>query len=159
MAGDLRAKERAAVTLTSSGSSLTTLSAGAANGTADFDARSTGNAPDDLQAQFELTCQWATITSIVKDTVVADLYLVPLLDGTNLPDIDLTGGSSALPYSAYAGSFVATKAPTANTNARYVTGNVIFNPMLLRPYILNKSGQTISANWTLKAVSVQAQYT
>lgn len=159
MAGDLRAKERAPVTLTSSGASLTTGSAGVANGTADFDARSTGNFPDDLQAQFELTCQWATVTSIVKDTVVAELYLLPAVDGTNFPDIDTTSGSSALPAAAYAGSFVATKAPTANTNARFVTPNVAFNPMLHRPYILNRSGQTISANWTLKAVSVQGQYT
>lgn len=159
MAGDLRAKERAIITLTSTGSSLTTGSAGAANATADFDTRSTGNAPDDLQAQFELTCQWATITGIAAGTVVAELYLLPIADGTNAPDIDLTAGSSRLPYSAYVGTFEATKAPTANTNARFISGNVIFNPMLLRPYILNKSGQTITANWSLKVVSVQAQYT
>jgi hypothetical protein len=159
MAGNLTAKERAIITLTSTGASITTLSAAVANATADFDARSTGNFPDDLQAQFELTVQWATITGITVNTVVADLYLLPILDGTNAPDIDLTSGSSALPYSAYAGSFVATKAPTANTNARFVTGNVPFNPALLRPYILNRSGQTMTANWTLKAVGVQGQYT
>lgn len=159
MPGDLRAKERAIITLTSTGGSLTTGSAGAANATADFDARSTGNAPDDLQAQFELTCQWATITGIAAGTVVAELYLLPIADGTNAPDIDITAGSSRLPYAAYVGTFEATKAPTANTNARFVSGNVIFNPMLLRPYILNKSGQTITANWALKVVSVQAQYT
>lgn len=159
MAGDLRAKERAIITLTSTGSSLTTGSAGVANATADFDTRSTGNAPDDLQAQFELTCQWATITGIAAGTVVAELYLLPIADGTNAPDIDITAGSSRLPYAAYVGTFEATKAPTANTNARFVGGNVTFNPMLLRPYILNKSGQTITANWSLKVVSVQAQYT
>jgi len=159
MAGDLRSKERAIVTLTSTGGSLTNGSAGAGNGTADFDARSTGNFPDDLQAQFELIAQWATVTGIAANVVVADLYLLPALDGTNFPDIDTTTGSSALPYSAYVGSFVATKAPTANTNARFVTPNVTFNPMLHRPYILNRSGQTISTNWTLKAVGVQGQYT
>jgi hypothetical protein len=159
MAGDLRAKERAIVTLTSTGSSLATGSAGAANATADFDARSSGNAPDDLQAQFELTAQWATVTGITAGTVVAELYLLPILDGTNAPDIDTTAGTSRLPYASYVGAFEATKAPTANTNARFVTGNVPFNPLLLRPYILNRSGQTMSANWTLKAVSVQAQYT
>lgn len=159
MAGDIRAKERSIVTLTTSGGSLTTGSAGAANGTADFDARSGGNFPDDLQAQFELVCQWATITSIVAGTIAAELYLVPLLDGTNLPDVDTTSGSSRLPYAAYVGAFECTKAPTANTNMRFVSGNIAFNPLLLRPYILNKSGQTISANWSLKAVSVQGQYT
>lgn len=159
MAGDIRAKERSIVTLTTTGGSLTTGSAGAGNATADFDARSSGNFPDDLQAQFELVCQWAAITSIVAGTIAAELYLVPLLDGTNLPDIDTTSGSSRLPYACFAGVFECQKAPTANTNMRFVTGNISFNPLLMRPYILNRSGQTISANWSLKAVSVQAQYT
>jgi hypothetical protein len=159
MAGDLRAKERAIVTLTTTGGSATTGSAVIGNATADLDARSSGNAPDDLQAQFELVCQWATITSIVKDTVAADLYLIPVLDGTNVPDVDTTAGSSALPTSAYVGSFVCVKAPTANVNMRFVSPMVIISPRLYKAYILNKSGQTISANWSLKAVSDQAQYT
>ncbi len=159
MAGDIRAKERSIVTLTTSGASLANNSAGAANGTADFDARSSGNFPDDLQAQFELVCQWATITSIVAGSIAAELYLVPLIDGTNLPDVDLTSGSSRIQYACYAGTFECPKAPTVNTNMRFVTGNIAFNPLLLRPYILNRSGQTIAANWSLKAVSVQAQYT
>ena len=159
MAGDIRAKESAIVTLTSAGASLTTGSAGAANGTADFDARSAGNAADDLRAQFELTCQWGTVTGITANTVVAELYLVPALDGTNFPDIDTTSGSSVLPMATYVGPFVATKAPTASANARFVSPAVDLLPVLYRPYIKNTSGQTISANWTLKAVSAQAQYT
>jgi hypothetical protein len=159
MAGDIRAKERAIVTLTSTGASIATATAGIANGTANFDARSTGNAPDDLQAQFELTVQWATITSIVAGMVVAELYLLPVLDGTNAPDVDTTSGSSNIPAGAYVGAFVCAKAPTANTNMRFITGNVSVNPLLYQPYILNRSGQTMTANWTLKAVSVQAQYT
>lgn len=159
MPGDLRAKERGIVTLTTTGASMVNGSAAVANGTADFDARSTGNFPDDLQAQFELVCQWATITSIVAGTIAAELYLVPLLDGTNLPDMDLTSATSRLPYSTFVGTFECTKVPTATTNMRFVTGNVSFNPALMRPYILNRSGQTISANWSLKAVGVQGQYT
>lgn len=159
MAGDLLAKERAIVTLTSAGGALASGSAGVANATADFDARSAGNAPDDLQAQFELICQWATITGIAAGTVVAELYLVPILDGTNAPDVDLTSGASVLPYAAYVGSFVATKAPTAATNARFPSPLIAIAPRLYRPYILNRSGQSISANWTLKVVSDRAQYT
>lgn len=157
MAGDIRQKERAIVTLTSTGSSLTNGSAGSA--ATDFDARATGNFADDFAAQFELTCQWATITGIAAGTVVADLYLVPKLDGTNLPDVDTTGGSSKLPFAALVGSFEAQKAPTAATNARFVSNVVQFNPLLFTAYIVNRSGQTISANWTLKAVGVQGQYT
>ena len=157
MPGGLLAKERALVTLTTTGASLVNGSAGAA--TVDFDARAAGNIPDDLQAQFELVCQWATITNIVAGTIAAELFLVPILDGTNLPDLDLTSGASRLPFSAYVGIFDCTKAPTAATNMRFITGNVTFNPLLMRPYIINRSGQTISANWSLKAVSVQGQYT
>lgn len=159
MPGDLRAKERAIVTLTSSGSSLTNGTAGVANGSADLDVRSSGNAPDDLVARFELTCQWSTVTGITAGTTVAELYLVPILDGTNLPDIDTTGGSSRLPAGSFVAVFDATKAPTSNTDARFVTGIVELFPALYRPYVLNRSGQTMSANWSLKAVAAQAQYT
>ncbi len=159
MAGDLRSKERAILTLTTAGASLTNGSAGVANATADLDARVAGNIEGDLQAQFELICQWASVGSIAAGTTVAELYLLPILDGTNAPDVDLTGGSSYLPAVALAGAFTATKAPTAATNARFVSNIVAFNPLLHRPYILNRSGQTISANWSLKAVGVQGKYT
>jgi len=159
MAGDIRAKERAIVTLTTTGGSLTTGTAGLGNQTADLDARSSGNAPDDMQCRLELVCQWATITSIVAGTIAAELYLVPVLDGTNVPDIDTTGGSSRLQYSTYVAPFECPKAPTANTNMRLITGPIYIDPLLYKPYILNRSGQTISANWSLKVVSVQGQYT
>lgn len=159
MAGDIRQKERSIVTLTSSGSSLTNGSAGVANATADFDARSSGNFPDDRAAQFELICQWATVTGIVAGTIVAELYLLPALDGTNYPDIDTTSGSSKLPFTALVGLFEVQKAPTANTDARFNSSIVQFNPLKFKPYLLNKSGQTIAANWTLKSVGVQDQYT
>lgn len=157
MAGDIFSKERAIVTITSTGASATTASAVSAG--ADFDCRSGGGNPEDLEARFELTCQWATVTGIVAQTVVAEFYLLPKLDGTNLPDIDATGGASVLPASLYVSSFVATKTPTATTNARFQTGSILLFPTLYTPYILNRSGQTITANWTLKAVSARMQYT
>ena len=138
---------------------MTNSSAAVANGTADFDATSSGNFPDDMCAQFEWTVQWATITGITAGTIVGELYLLPILDGTNVPDIDTTSGSSKLPVASYAGYFEATKAPTANTNARFISPNVFFNPVLMRPYIKNTSGQTTASNSTLKAVGVQGQYT
>lgn len=157
MAGDIRAKERAIVTLTSTGSSLTNGSAGSAG--TDLDARAAGNFADDLQARFELTCQWATVTGITAGTPVAELYLVPKLDGTNLPGTDTTSGSSRMPAGTLVAVFDATKAPTANTDMRFVTGIVDLFPALYTAYIINKSGQTIAANWTLKAVGAQGQYT
>lgn len=159
MPGDIRAKERAIVTLTTAGASLTNGSAGVANASADFDARSSGNFPDDFQAQFEFVVQWATITGIAAGTIVAELYLLPALDGSSFPDVDLTAGASRLPYASYVGPFEAQKIPIAATTMRFVSPMVSFNPVLLRPYVLNRSGQTLSANWSLRAIGVQEQYT
>lgn len=156
MAGNITAKERAAVTLTSSGASIATGSAGSAN---DIDFRAGGNAPDDFEAVYELTCQWATITGIVAGTVVAELYLVPKLDGTNAIDIDTTASTSVIPGTCYAGAFQAAKAPVANTNMRFISPPEASHPLLYTAYIINRSGQTMTANWTLKAVSTQGQYT
>jgi hypothetical protein len=159
MAGEFRAQGRSIVTLTTAGAALSNNSAAVANATADLDARNTGNAGEDFQCVFELTCQWATVAGILKDIVVAELYLVPLLDGTNLPDIDLTAGASVLPQATYVGPFVATKAPTVNVDARFPSPVVSLMPLLYRPYIQDRSGQAISANWTLKVVSAHGQYT
>lgn len=157
MAGDLRAKERAIITLTSTGASLSNASAGSA--TTDLDVRAAGNAADDYLARFELLCQWATVTGIAAGTIAAEIYLVPKLDGSNLPDIDTTAGASVLPGSCYVGSFIATKAPTAATNMRFVTPPLDIFPALFTAYIVNRSGQTMTANWTLRVVSAQGQYT
>src|SRR4051812_43166924 len=117
MAGNLTAKERAIVTLTSTGASLTTGSAAVANATASFDARSSGNAPDDLQAQFELTCAWSVVPAV--GAIAAELYLLPVLDGANAPDVDLTAGSSKLPMSAFAGVFEIVKLPVTTVSMRF----------------------------------------
>ena len=156
----IRAVDRAPITLTSTGASLTNGSAAAAGTDLDTRTSVSGNAPGDFQAQFELTCQWASITTAIgANTVIAELYLVPKVDGTNLPDIDLTAGSSVLPPGTLKGFFPATKSPTAATNARFITDTFSVSPRLYTAYVLNKSGasNTISANWTLKVVSDQAQ--
>jgi hypothetical protein len=151
---DIRAKERAIQTLTSTGASLTNSSGGSAG---DIDLRTSGGYEGDFQVQMELTCQWATITGITNGTIVADLYLVPKMDGTNTPDVDTTTGASNFPIACLAGSFIASKAPTANTNMRFVTTAFDASPRLSTAYIKNRSGQTISANWTLKAIGDQGK--
>jgi hypothetical protein len=159
MAGNILYKEQSIVTLTTSGASLTTGSAGVANGTADLDCRVGGNAVDLFAAAFTLQAQCTTITGIAAKTIFADLYLVPLIDGTNLPDIDLTSGTSYLPGVTKVGTFEATKAMVSNTNMLFQSQAVSLLPLLYRPYILNRCGQTISVNWTLKVVAAGAQYT
>ena len=159
MAGDLFNKEGTIATLEANGGSLATTVAAEAND-ATLDLRSGGltGAVQNLVFQFELVCQWATITSIVKDTVAAELYVVASLDGTNYPDTD-TGTPSALPPVAYGGNFTCTKAPTANVNMRFNSPRLALPPFLYKAYILNRSGQTISAGWTLKVMSSRGQYT
>jgi hypothetical protein len=157
MAGDILLKEQAIVTLTSAGASLTTGSAGSA-GTA-LDCRVGGNAVDLFSALFSLQAQCATITGIVANTLFAELYLVPAIDGTNYPDVDTTSGTSNIPFTMRAGSFVAPKAMTANTNMLFQSNVVELQPVLYTAYIINRCGQTISANWTLKVVAVGGRYT
>jgi hypothetical protein len=149
--------ERSAVTLTSAGSSLTTGSAGSAG--TDLDVRTTAseNAKGDFTAAFLLICQWGTVTGIVAGTIIGDLYLVPKIDGTNAPQLDTTAGSSRLPYATRVGSFEATKAPTTSTDTYFIVPDVDLQPLLYTAYLLNRSGQTISANWTLKVVSAQVE--
>ena len=157
MAGNIGAKERAVIVLTSTGASMSSGSA-IAVGT-DLDARTGGNAPDDLLCKFQLTCQFATVTGIAVDTIIADIYLLPKLDGTNLPTIDATSGASALPYSCFVGSFVAVKVPTAAVDMLIVSPRVDLDPLLHTVHLIGRSGQTISANWVLKLIPWQAQYT
>lgn len=157
MPGLIGARERAVITLTSTGAAISNGSA-IAVGT-DLDARTGGNAPDDLLCKFQLTCQVATVTGIAVDTIIADIYLLPKIDGTNLPTIDVTGGSSALPYSCFVGSFVAVKVPTSAVDMLIVSPRVDLDPLLHTVYLIGRSGQTVSANWTFKMIPWQAQYT
>lgn len=157
MTGNIVWKEQAIVTLTSSGASLTNLSAGSA-GTA-LDCRAGGNAADLIAAIFSLQCQCGTVTGITAGTVIADLYLVPAIDGTNYPDVDTTAGASYIAHPMRVGQFVAPKAMTASTNMLFQSAPVDILPLLYTAYIKNFCGQTISANWTLKAVAAGVQYT
>jgi hypothetical protein len=158
MAGNLALKTGTAVTVTSAGGSTTSGTATSA-GTVDLRSAGTSNLIEELQAFVELTCQWATITSIAAGTIAADIYLVPALDGTNYATVDTTSGSSYIASTMRVGSCVVTNTPTAATNYQYVTAPFDLFPALYTVYILNRSGQTISANWALKILPCEAQYT
>lgn len=163
MAGNIFYKERAIVTLQdrTNTTAMTTGSAAAA-ATADLDVRASGNAAQDMLASFELFCRWTTITGILNGVAVAELYLVPLLDGTNLPDVDLTAGTSALPASSLVGMFIANKQAVTVTDMRFPLGPVPLFPALYRAYLLNRSGQTMTTtsgtSWQLRVVTAQYQY-
>jgi hypothetical protein len=112
---------------------------------------------------FELLCRWTTITGILAGVAVAELYLVPLLDGTNLPDVDLTAGAAYVSPSGFVGNFVCAKQAVTATDMRFFLGPVALFPTLYRAYLINRSGQTITTtsgtSWQLRVVTAQAQYT
>ncbi|WP_371767495.1 hypothetical protein [Massilia sp.] len=157
MAGNILSKE--AASLATIGTTGATLATGSAVLVGQLDARAGGALADLFIALFSLTAQWTTITGIAAGTTVADLYLVPIIDGTSSPDVDLTVGASYIPYTMRAGSFAAAKTPTANTNALFASLPVDLFPTLYNVYILNRSGQTISTGAVLKAMGAAAQYT
>lgn len=159
MSGDIFWKERSIITLTSTGASLTNNS-GAAAGT-ELDVRTAGNAEGDSAAIFRLACQWGTVTGIAAGSLIADLYLVPKVDGTALPDLDLTTGASYIPYIYRVAGFVAPKIPTVSTTMTFDSNSLDqlpILPLLYTAHLINRSGQSMSANWSLKAVTARRQY-
>ena len=161
MAGNIFYNEAAIITLTSSLGALIASGGGVANGTANLDCRTGGNAAEMFGAAFELTVQWGTVTNIVSGTVVGDLYLVPALDGTNFEQVDIANASTDYISGTYrAGSFVnSLHNPAINTNYLYAIPFFDLAPLLYKPYIINRSGQTYTANATLKCVAWKGQYT
>lgn len=157
MPGDIRAKERTALTLSSASASLS--SGSVVLLPTNFSALVGGNAEGDFAAQFDLLAQWATVTGIAAGTAVAELYLVPSLNGTDFPDVDTTAGAGRVPSQFLFGVFEASKVPTASVNMRFATGVRDIAARLYRPYLKNTSGQTMAAGWVLLATADQARYT
>lgn len=164
MAGSIFWKERSIVTLQDR-TNTTTLAnlSGVVAATADLDVTAGGNAAEDQMGMFELFCRWTTITGILFGVTVAELYLVALLDDTNLPDVDLTAGASKISPNSFAGNFIAAKQAVTATDMRFVLGPVPLFPTLYRAYIINRSGQTVTTtsgtSWQLRVVTAQSQYT
>jgi hypothetical protein len=138
-----------AITLTSTGGSTTNGSYTAAG--TDLDVRSGGNASLLTDFDFLLICQVATATGIALGTIMADLYALPKLDGTNLPQIDTASAAAYAPNNFRVGSFIAAKILTTSTDTYFAITGVLLKPNLYTLAIINRCGQTISANWTLKA--------
>ena len=163
MSGTIFWKERAIVTLQDrTNTTAMTTGSGTSAVTADFDIRSAGNGAQDFVATFELLVRWATITNILAGVVAAELYLVPLIDGSNLPDVDVTAGTSYVSPNAFVGNFIVTKQAVSATDLRIHSGPVFLLPLLYRAYIINRSGQTMTTtsgtSWQLRVVSAQQQY-
>lgn len=151
MAGNILLKEVSAITLEGNGASTSTNNEVEAND-AQLDNRSGGNAAQAFFASFELVVGFGSAPAA---GVAIELYLVPALDGTNYAEIDTT--NHLLQAANFRGSFVVLKAQTGTQ--RLVLEGVMLQPLLYKAYLLNKTAQTMSSGWTLKAVVAQGQYT
>lgn len=151
-------KTGTATTLTTTGGSPANLSAVSA-GDFDFRAGGTTNLFEQLLAKLELTCRWATTTGIVAGTIVADAYIVPWdMASAAAVAIDTTAGASYIPLPYRVGSFSAHKGSLATgTDFIFQTAAFELFPEKCSIYILNRSGQTITGNWTLKMLPASAQ--
>jgi hypothetical protein len=147
VAGDIKLKAGTPQTLEASGASVSTTAVGTAND-ADLD----NTATLAFSYDFELNGGFGSSVTAGEDL---DLYLVPKLDGTNAADADTS--TPLFQPDHYAGTFIT---PTTGTAARRMTiGGVDVGPYKYTAYVHNKSGQTLSATWVLKAFPVLDQFT
>lgn len=144
---------------TSNVASLANLSGTTAVGNV-IDNRSSG-ATTAAVAMFSLTCQWNGVTTgITTGTDIADLYLLPEIDGSTLPQFDVTAGASQFPANAYVGSFIqAASTVTVSTATLYNSPIVELFPTLYTAAIKNQSGQTMASSWILKVAPAVGSYT
>lgn len=77
-----------------------------------------------------------------------EVYLVPALDGTNFAAVNTTTGSSAIPQSTFAG-IIPVALSQAGSQRMVGSFRVPIGPRLYRVFLLNRSGQQLSAGWTL----------
>lgn len=93
---------------------------------------------------FRLTCGFgASVTAWVPITLI----LVPLLDGTNVADIDTTNQKFQPDHCG--GVFYT--ATTGTASRRLDVQGAELGPYKYRAYLYNESGQTLSAGWSLVA--------
>jgi len=142
---DIKEKAGTAQTLEASGASTSNNAVGTAND-ADLD----NTATLAFSYDFELNGGFGSSVTAGEDL---DLYLVPKLDGTNAAAADTS--TPLFQPSHYAGTFITA---TNGTATRYMTiPGVAVGPYKYTAYLHNKSGQTLSSGWALKAYPVLAQ--
>jgi hypothetical protein len=160
MAGSIKWQEGAAQTIGTTAAVLATGS-GVLLGQIDARAVAAGAMADAFSAIFTLAATWATVTGIAANTTIADLYLVPSIDGgVTFPDVDLTAGASVIAYPhRWNSPFVASKAPTASTPMNFATLPGDLFPAVYSVYLINRSGQTMSVGAVVKGQAFAVQYT
>jgi|SRR5580765_2112457 len=107
----------------------------------------------------DILCKFTTITGIIARKVVADLYLVPAVDGTNFADVDTTSGASYIPSNYRVGSFIAPFQFVTATNVRMATAQFDAYPLKYNAYLQNVAGQTMTAGAVVTIAPARVQYT
>ena len=142
---DVKLKAGTPQVLEANGGSTANAAVGTAND-ADFDNTTTLA----MFADFELNAGFGSSVTAGEDL---ELYLVPKLDGTNAADVDTS--TPRFQPSHFAGMLIT---PTTETAARRMTvSGVSVGPFKYTAYVWNRSGQTMSAGWTLTAYPVLVQ--
>lgn len=155
MAGDIFLKEVPIYFLsTSNAAALATATLTTAVGN-NLDVRNL-NATTAVGVMFSLNCSWNSTSGITTGTDVADLYLLPALNGTTF---SATGTSTASP-NQYVASFINPSSTiTVSTVTQFDTGIIELFPALYKAAIINQSGQTMNSSWTLLAAIDRGAYT
>lgn len=97
----------------------------------------------DLWADLLFALQYNSVTGISAGTKVADLYLMPQVDGTNYPT---TAGSPAVPQKAlYIGS-LESRAPSTSALEYLALPGVAIPPYNFEILLANVSGQALHAS-------------
>lgn len=137
----------ASTTLMSSGGAVSNAAAAACSSANLDNATALG-----FSGAFRLTTNgFGSTTGIAGKTI--DLYLVAELDGTNFPEVDAS--TPNLPADAYRGSF---EIIDTNTTQYLDLEGIELGPFVYKAYIVNNSGQQLSAGWSLIGRTVTEQY-
>lgn len=150
MAGDIKRKAGATTTLVGSASSLllTTGSQTLGPTTLDNQTNLDRNVTVELKATF-------TASPTIDNPI--NLFLVPAGDNSTYPDVDTASSPPKIVPACLAATFSIVKNATgAQTLTNTVYG---LEPKAYRAYVVNSSGQSLSAGWSLISYGSLDQYT
>lgn len=100
------------------------------------------------------TAGWGSTSGI--DGTQISLYLVPYLDATNIGTNPITGtAAGSFPPGTFAGSF---QVEGTGTVQYLDIQGIPIGPYKYRAYVLNSTGQQMSANWTVDIWPETEQY-
>lgn len=86
---------------------------------------------------------------------VVELYLTYALDGTNYPDVDTSSTPPTIAPDAWVGNFIVSKSQTGSQTIDLT--NIPLKPYPLKAYLVNRTGQQMSAGFTVNIYPTREQ--